>query len=199
MTEENKNKKTEEKKSHPEKNKPEVEEKTETQVQTEKPAEASQETKSEKKEESKDSKKKKETPKVKKYEAVAHGVSLPISKKHSMYISNAIKGKKIDDAIEYLQGVRKFKHAVPFKGEIPHRKGNMMSGRYPISASKHFINMLKALKGNAIVNGLELERTIIVESSPSWASRPPRSGGRRAKRVNLNMKVKEITLKEKKK
>ncbi len=135
---------------------------------------------------------KKETPRVKKYEAVARGFSLPISKKHSMYISNAIKGKKIDDAISYLQGVIKFKYPVPMKGEIPHRRGSIMSGRYPISASKHFINMLKALKGNVIVNGLELERTVISESSASWAARPQRSGGRRAKRVNLIMKAREV-------
>lgn len=173
MTEETTNKKTEEPKVESPISETKVESKSENKIE-------------------KKADKKKETPKVKKYEAISRGVSLPISKKHSMYISNAIKGKKIDDAISYLQGVVKFKHAVPFKGEIPHRKGPIMSGRYPISSSKHFINMLKALKGNAIVNGLELERTVITESSASWAARPQRSGGRRAKRVNLIMKAREV-------
>lgn len=165
-----------------------------------------EEQKETKKEESKEEKKstskksdKKETPKVKKYEAVAYGYSLPMSKKHSMYISNAIKGKKIDDAIAYLQKVLLFKQAVPMKGEIPHRKGNMMSGRYPINASKEFITMLKGLKGNAIVNGMELEQTRITISSASWASRPARSGGRLAKRVNLIMKAREFPVKGAKK
>jgi ribosomal protein L22 len=150
------------------------------------------------KEEKKSGKKKEEKPK--KYEAFAKGLSFPMSKKHSMYISNAIKGKTIDEAIQYLQRVIAFKQAVPFKGEIPHRKGpGMMSGRYPINASKLYINLLKGLKGNAIVNGLELERTRIVESCSNWASRPLRTGGRAAKRTNVVIRAKEVPLKEKKK
>ena len=51
--------------------------------------------------------------------------------------------------------------AVPMIGEIPHRKGKMMSGRYPINASKQFIMLLKSLKANALVNELELENSVI--------------------------------------
>src|SRR3989344_1690252 len=101
----------------------------------------------EKKEHKHDDKKK-----IKKSEAVAFGVSLPISKKHSMYICKFIKGKSIDKAISELEEVLKMKRAIPFKGDIPHRKGKMMSGRYPINASKYFINLLKGLKGNVLVN-----------------------------------------------
>ncbi len=132
-------------------------------------------------------------PKVKKYEALAYGRSLHISKKHSMYLGAFIKGKSIDDSILNLQKVIKYKIAVPFKGEIPHRKGNMMSGRYPINASKSFINILKSLKGNALVNGMDLDKTVITVVSPSWAARPMRSGGRKGKRVNLIIKAREIS------
>jgi large subunit ribosomal protein L22 len=109
-----------------------------------------------------------------------------------MYISSFIKGRKIDDAIEQLRKVTKYKIAVPFKGEIPHRKGGFI-GRYPINASEQFINLLKSLKGNAITNGLELEKTRIKIASASWARRPQKSGGRAAKRTNVILKAMEDT------
>lgn len=129
---------------------------------------------------------------AKKEEAVALGISLPISKKHGMYLGTFIKNKTIDAALADLEQVLKFKRAVPFKGEIPHRKGNMMSGRYPINATKAFITILKGLRGNVIVNGLELEKTRIYHASTSWASRPQKKGGARFKRANVFLKAKEI-------
>jgi len=140
---------------------------------------------------------------VKKEEAFARGLNLHISKKHAMYICSFIKGKNIDKAISELQEVLKYKRIIPYKGEIPHRHAvGIMAGRYPINASKVFINVLKGLKGNVIVNGMDLEKTVIVYGSPSWASRPARSGGVTAKRVNLIIKAKELNegkLKEAKK
>lgn len=142
--------------------------------------------------EEKKEKPKKEVVKLKKEEAVARGVSLPISKKHSMYISKFIKNKKIDQAIADLTKVISFKKPVPYKGEIPHRKGRgIMSGRYPINASKYFINLLKALKGNSLVNGLNLETTRVYFASATWASRPSRARGK-AKRTNVTLKAKEF-------
>lgn len=134
---------------------------------------------------------KKEEKKVKKYEAIANGHSMHMSKKHAMYISSFIKGKKIDNAIADLQKVTQYKIAVPFKGEIPHRKGGF-AGRYPINASKQFITLLKSLKGNVLTNGMDLDNTVITISSASWASRPARSGGRHAKRTHVILKAKEI-------
>ncbi|MEK6855220.1 MAG: hypothetical protein AABX73_03280 [Nanoarchaeota archaeon] len=133
--------------------------------------------------------------KAKKKEAIARGASLPISKKHSIYLCRFIKNKDINSAIKKLEGVSKFKEAVPFKGEIPHRKG-MMSGRYPINASIQFISLLKGLRGNSITNGLDLEKTRIYFASATWASRPARSGGRHAKRTNVILKAKEFVAKE---
>lgn len=143
-------------------------------------------------------KKKDEKPKVKKYEAVAYGKSLPVSLKKSMYLCRFIKNKKIDAAIHDLEKVMKMKTPVPFKGEIPHRKGKIMSGRYPVKTAGYFINVLKGLKGNALVNGLELEETRISTASPSWARRPMKAGGRLGKRVNLIIKATEPTKEAKK-
>jgi large subunit ribosomal protein L22 len=144
----------------------------------------------------KDNKKeeKKTAPKIeKKEEAVAKGLNLHASKKHCMYLSEFIKNKPIDTAISDLQSVIKLKKIVPFKGEIPHRRGKgMMSGRYPVNASKELVYVLKALKGNVIVNGLDLDKTKIYYASASWASRPAKKGGMRFKRTNIILKAREF-------
>ena len=170
-------------KMHNEKDVKKVEEKIE------KKAEEKKETKTEAKVENKI---------MKKEEAIAKGNDLPLSKKHCMYICDFIKGKKIDDAIKDLQEVIKLKKVVPFKGEIPHRKGpGMMSGRYPVKASGHFINLLKALKGNAIVNGLDIDNTKISFGMSNDASRPARRGGRKFKRAHVVLKAKEFGMTDK--
>src|SRR3989344_245775 len=128
----------------------------------------------------------------KKHEAKACGVGIHAGKKHCMYICNFIKNKKIDAAIAELEQVIKLKRAIPFKGEVPHRKGRMMSGRYPVNASKLFIKLLKGLKGNILINGMDLDKTRIVSGSANWAPRPARGGGRRAKRTHVTLIAKEI-------
>lgn len=149
------------------------------------------ETKKDKKEDKEIGKK----PKIKKEFAIALGKNLHISKKQGMYICKFIKGKRIDKAMEDLGDVKLYKKAVPFKGEIPHRKGKgMMSGRYPIKAAEIFVNVLKSLKGNSIVNGFELENTVISNASASWAARPARKGNRRAKRTNVILESREINV-----
>ena len=155
----------------------------------------------EKKEMDKDKKvekKKVEKKLPKKDVAVALGKSFHISKKHGMYVCSFIKNKKIDDAIKDLKEVILMKRAVPFKGEIPHRKGKgMMSGRYPVKAAGLFINLLKSLKGNVLVNGMDLDKTRIQMASANWAARPMRSNSREGKRTHVVLKAREI-LEEKK-
>jgi ribosomal protein L22 len=135
--------------------------------------------------------------KEKKFEAIAKTIGAHISMKNSNYIGQFIKNKSIDQAILDLEQVLKFKRAVPFKGEIPHRKGKIMSGRYPIKASKAFILALKSLKGNAIINGLDLEKTRITIASASWGVRPMRKGGMKGKRTNLTLIAKELGVNKK--
>ncbi len=130
-------------------------------------------------------------PLVKKEKAVARGLSLPISKKHAMYICSFIKNKRVEAAIEDLEDVLKFKRAVPFKGEIPHRHG-MMSGRYPINASKAFISVLKGLRGNIAVAGLAPDKARIAEATASWASRSQKRDGARFKRTHVIITAREI-------
>ncbi|RMD66589.1 hypothetical protein D6817_03830 [Candidatus Pacearchaeota archaeon] len=122
---------------------------------------------------------------------VIRGVQLPISKKHSVYISRMIRRKTIEQAISELEEVVKMKRAVPFKGEVPHRKGRMGSGRYPIKAASYFIKLLKNLRGASMQAGFELERTRIAVSSANWGRRFMRRDGRRAKRTNVLLIAKE--------
>ena len=130
--------------------------------------------------------------KVKKTEAVARGLSVRAGKRHCMYICSFIKGKKIDVAIADLEQVIKLKKIVPYKGEVPHRKGKgMMSGRYPVNASKIFIAILKGLRGNVAVNGMDADKTVIVEAYANWAARPQRKGGVKSKRTHVNITARE--------
>ncbi len=194
-------KKPEEKKPQVSKEKPKEEKKekvkpTEAQVKDsdnkdEKKGEKPEEKKEEKPEVKEPAKEKEEV--SKKDEAVVNGSGLRASKKHCMYICSFIKNKTIDSALSDLDQVIKMKRAIPFKGEIPHRKGKgMMSGRYPVRASKQFIYLLKALKGNLIVNGLDPDKARITIASASWASRPMRSRGRQAKRTNVILMAREV-------
>ncbi len=144
--------------------------------------------KTEKKEEKKVEKKEKKEKKIKKDEAVINGISLPISTKDSVAICKFIKKKSIRKAIADLEEVLKFKKAIPMKGEIPHRKGKIMSGRYPIKAIGFFIKMLKNLQANSNVNGLE--EPIINEAVSNKASQPyGRFGSVRKKRTHIKIKA----------
>jgi len=116
----------------------------------------------------------------KKTEAVVNAKSLPISTKYSVAICKFIKGKKIEDCINYLEKVIVTKKAIPMKGEIPHRKGKMMSGRFPKKASEHFIKLLKSLEANANANNLEESR--ISEAIANKAQRPYGRFGRTQKK-----------------
>jgi len=135
----------------------------------------------------------------KKSEAVTRGNDLHVSMKQCMFICRVIKNKTIDDAIVEMEKVIAFKKAIPMTGEIPHRKGNLMSGRYPITACALFIPLLKTLKGNVLANKMDLDKTRIYFASSSYASRPSKKGGGRFKRANIILKAKEFSLKENKK
>lgn len=138
--------------------------------------------------------KKQTKPKVKKEEAIVRGMSVPISTLHSIAICRFIKGKKIEDAIEYLEQTVRGKKAIPMKGEIPHRHGyignkRMMSGRFPKNASQEIIKLLKSLNSNA--NMHDIPNPIISEASASIASRPyGRFGSIKHKRTHVTIRAK---------
>ena len=74
----------------------------------------------------------------------------------------------------------------------------MMAGRYPIKPVGYFIIMLKNLRANANVNGVE--EGIIVEAVPNRASRPyGRFGAVKRKRTHVRIKVKQRKIKSQEK
>lgn len=131
--------------------------------------------------------------------AVVNGYSLRISPKNSKYICKMILKKDIEKAIELLEKVVLKKLAVKMDGaEIPHRKGKgMMSGRYPVNAAKEFIVLLKQLKANCVVNGID--NSIIKIAMSNKASLPFRREGKRGKRTHVYLEAVDKTkLKNKK-
>ena len=133
--------------------------------------------------------KKKTVPKNKKDYAMVNVKGLPISPKDAKYLCKFIKNKRIPKAIKDLEEVLTLKKPVPMKGEIPHRKGKIMSGRFPIKAAGYFIMLLKSLQGNA--NMYELENPVIIQAIPNIGQRPLGRGGIKRKRTHVSIKAME--------
>ena len=134
----------------------------------------------------------------KRTESSVYGRSLRISLKQSKAIGKFIRNKKIEDAIKDLNQVLLKKKAVPMSGEIAHRKGKIMSGKYPINSSKEFIRLLKTLSSNSNMHGMDVDKTIIYETIPNKApNQLHRFGSMKFKRTHITIKAKEMNLLEK--
>jgi len=69
----------------------------------------------------------------------------------------------------------------------------MTSGKYPVKSSQNIIQLLKTLKANSAVNGLDIEKTKIIEVIPNKASKQlHRFGSTRFKRIHIMIKAKEV-------
>lgn len=133
--------------------------------------------------------KKKIDKKPKKDEASVRSRSLAISTKHSIALCKFIRGKSIEKAISDIGAVLNMKIAVPMKGEIPHRRGDIMSGRYPKNASHAFLALLKNLAANARQHGVD-ESLPITLAKADIAPRPyGRFGRYRRKRTHVEIKI----------
>lgn len=155
----------------------------------------------EKAEEKKEPKKEKKVlvKKVVKEKVEVNAKNVPVSTKKAVAMCKAIQGRTIPNAVEYMEKVAAMKLAVPMKGEIPHRKGNIMSGRYPIRATKHFISLLKSLEGNAIQHEVE-EPMIHLAIANKGTTTMGRGGRTQKKRTNIKLVAKSReTKKENKK
>ncbi len=92
-----------------------------------------------------------------------------VSVKDMRELVNAIKGWKLDKAIEFLKRVIELKEPVPFKrykGKIAHKRGmadkwKWPSGRYPVKAAKFVLKLLENVKNNAENKGLDTEKLVI--------------------------------------
>jgi len=129
------------------------------------------------------------SPVIKKAEVSVNAKSVRVSTKYSIEICRFIKGKKIDEAMEYLEQVQRLRKAVPMRGEYAHRKGKMMSGKFPKAAAGEFIPLLKSLKGNANFN--DIDEPVISAAIANRASQPLGRFGRwQRKRTHITLKAK---------
>ena len=117
------------------------------------------------------------------------GRNLSISHKDSREICTFVKGKKINRAITYLESVVKKKQPIPykrFKKDIPHRKGKIATGRYPVNASFAILKLLSDLKSQAQGKGLDVPELIIIHAATHKGTRSWHSG-------RLRRRVRKIT------
>ncbi len=140
--------------------------------------------------------KKKLEKKTKKEEVFVKADNVTVSTKVAISICKFIVGKRIENAIKELEEVTRLKRAIPMKGEYAHRKGKIMSGKFPVNASKEFIVLLKSLRGNA--NNHDVEDPIISEAVANKGSGVWASGGRTRKRTHIKIIAKEKKLINKK-
>lgn len=127
--------------------------------------------------------------KIVRTETVVYGRNLGMSTKESVAVADYIRNKDVDRALADLEAVLKYKRAVPMQGEVPHRKGNMMAGRYPMKTVKNFIMLVKSLKSNAIMHEMPLEKYKIFAMAHQ-ASRPyKRFGQGKIKRSNVELRL----------
>ena len=133
-------------------------------------------------------------------EASARGWHLPVSPKHSREIAAAIRGKKLSDAIKFVEKVAAMEVPVEMRRhnrKVGHKNGR--PARFPVKAARAILKILKNVEANAEYKGLEKENLLIsrIEVYRGSYKRPfmsrafcksPRSRGRRA---SISVVVKE--------
>ncbi len=125
--------------------------------------------------------------------ARAMGYEMPVSFKHAVEICRELKGRKIDDAIRYLEEVARAKRAIPFRRyykKVAHRNVNgWYAGRYPQKAAKSILKVLKNLEANAEYKGLEKDELVITHAQAkkgrTLSRHIPRAFGRSTPRSRI--------------
>ncbi len=121
------------------------------------------------------------------------GKDLSISTKKSIELSSLLRNKTTKNAMVILTNIISKKQAVPFrrfKMEIPHRKGGMGPGKYPIKVSLEFLRLIKELEANAQQKGLDTNSLVLKTIVANRAARPWHYGRQRRtkmKRTHVEM------------
>lgn len=126
--------------------------------------------------------------------AIACGRNIDISPKHAREITLALKGLKLEAAIQYLDDVIALKRSIPFKRhnkKMSHRPDlvGWHSGRYPVKACREIKKILENLENNAIFKGLDSEKLKIVHCISQHARKVkgfmPRAQGSSSPKYNI--------------
>lgn len=129
--------------------------------------------------------------------AKAVGLALPVSRKHTIMVCQAVRGLSVPKAKLLLEGTTKLKTPIPFtrfNQEIPHRKGSLASGRFPAKAAKHVLDIIKSAEANAQFKGLSTGNLIVKHASAQKGPTTLSMGRQRrlAKRTHVEIVLEEI-------
>ena len=137
--------------------------------------------------------------------AKAKANELNMTPKHTIEIATFIRHQRVNDAIAYLNEVVKLKKAIPFRRfnrNVAHKRGlpgNWDAGRYPVKASKAYIQVLESVKKNAEYLGLDAENLEIIHASANRGRAQkaffPRAMGRATPKVRESVNV-EVVVRE---
>jgi len=89
--------------------------------------------------------------------ARAYGRELPIPWKKAVELAHAIRGKKVEKALEYLDKVIALEQPVPFRRYnrwVAHKSG-YGPARYPVKAARYFKRIIESAVSNAEFLGRE--------------------------------------------
>jgi len=133
--------------------------------------------------------------------AKANAFNMPVSRKVSYEICNAIRGKSVQKALAFLNRVSLKQEAVPYKRynrDTPHRPGKIAAGRYPVKGVQYFIAAIENAVTNARDIGLNDENLQLVHvcsnfGSSQWSG--GRQGRKKMKTTHLEIVVMETSQK----
>ncbi|MBI2110327.1 50S ribosomal protein L22 [Candidatus Woesearchaeota archaeon] len=126
------------------------------------------------------------------HEAKIISRNISISWKQAVEISNLIRYKPLEKAQVILQRIIKKEIPVPYKRyrkSIPHRKGNIATGRYPVKAASHFLQLLNNLEANAEFKGLDTKNLVITKLISNKAGNQPHYGRKRRQMRRTHMEI----------
>jgi len=130
--------------------------------------------------------------------ARSKGRSLSVSFKQSVELARALRGKQLLEAYAFLDAVAAMKKAVPYRrynSNIPHRKGRVGPGRFPVKTALAFKKVLRNAEVNALSKGLDNTSLVIQHiAADKGASnfKPGRHRGRRGKSTHLEIVLAEV-------
>jgi large subunit ribosomal protein L22 len=129
--------------------------------------------------------------------ARAVAVSVSISTKHCIEISNRLRGKKLSTAKRILNDAVDMKKAISFtrfnKG-LGHKKA-VGPGRFVVKAAGEVLRLLESCEANAQQKGLNTNSLKIIHINTNYASRPwhyGRQRRRRTKRSHIEVVMQEM-------
>ncbi|MDI9619889.1 MAG: 50S ribosomal protein L22 [Candidatus Nezhaarchaeota archaeon] len=137
--------------------------------------------------------------------AKAAGRDLRISWKKAVEVCRFIKGKRLSQAKELLEGVLKNEVIIPFtrfRRKRAHHGGisGYPSGGYPVRVVKEVLKVLRNVEANAENKGLDVEKLVIVHAAAHKGSLMkkyvPRAFGRSTpffrQLVHIEVAVREV-------